>query len=1167
MIKRQILSSVGVIGLAGGLMASPAFASEAEEDSESISLEAQGSFEGFRLEPSAPAITMPDMASVRARRTEVQLNTATAAPIDSFAGFQIEPRSALGPNIDFDVLLNTYITEGSTTDDIEQEIFVRDDVGLEASFDAEDTQPSVVQLFFRDNATQGVSLNCTGTVINPRTILTAAHCLNSRGSESYGLPETGAPSSILVGTGPDTSSRIFATIIDGVGYAEGGAAASTDVVIHPSANLENGALPFPFADIALIAVDAPITDVPAMPILLSPLTQLTHVVQVGYGSFGTGLGGPGAGSNLLRRVGENMLGAVASFADFDDAVFANFAPTAELGAITQTYYWTDFDWPDRDAFGFEGCTITPAGIEPCSLGNILATDWFEGDALPREVATAPGDSGSPLIVDELYEFPVATAVLSGGRNFFRSFLIEQLGFDNTYGDISFYNPIYPFFEFITQNTSYKYVSAKRGSGRWSDPNRWTQELDPGFFIDDGTGTLVNAIPEGEEDGIFDTGPNVGIIAGTDISDFPEIVSPFGPQPGDPNFGSELPESSVLLGPGSTGFVPNNTDGTPGTAFENPAQYFDVFLNRFGRTRVDMDVEIDKLTIDNAFASFVLPRQYDFTTVIGYEQLNGISKIDGTLNAGIVATFGGIFEGTGTVTTDAFFNLGGAVAPAGLFRTGTLTVDGAYVQASEGTLLANARFTRRRNTSDLLSITGDANLAGNLIVGATGRPRFGDEVTVLSANSIIGNFEDTLLISRSPLLFAESRVEGGDVIVSVDAVRLSDLFSNFGNLRSLGQALDTLRFGGRFTEFTGLFDVIDGAGVDTLVPTLSSLTPVGAFSQSTIATNFSQRFTGQLGQRTLSLRGANKAAAGFSSAGNAAFAIAGTNPQDAGKLGFFSTVSGSFLASAEERNTGANAFEEAAFTQAGELTLGSDLRVSDNFAVGFAMTSIRNSGANAGAAFRPDDTSVAGAAYAAAQFGQGFADMYVGFSRQNYGAERAASGDFALAYSSAQGAAEGRQTFGGMRVGYAIDVVPGFEFGPVASIDYVRSDIGGYDEFGAGAFGLSIHGRDFTSVGSKVGLMGSLDTRLGRTSALSAFGSVAYARELADTQDVVTASFFGAPDVPFSIVNELDGDWVSVNAGVELSLGNRFSLSASGTSDMGRGVLTNNQGRVTMSWKF
>ena len=1121
MMKRHILSSVGVIGLAGGLMASPAFASEAENESEEISLEAQGTFQGFRIEPSGPRIALPDFVRITPRNAAAELEAVPVPPTP--------------------------------------EIIARDDVGLDGSVDVNDTQPSVVQLFSQRNSDGGIFFNCTGTVINPRTILTAAHCLNARSSEAYGLPETGAERTVVVSTGVDSSTRLFNYLGTGNGYGAGGVALSTDVIIHPSSNIDDGALPFPWADVALVALDEPITDVPAMPILLSPLTELTHVIQVGYGGFGTAATGD-IGIGFLRRVGENQLGAVASSADLIDAVFPAFAPAATtFGTTSQALYFTDFDNPDRVAPGEDSCTFTGTNISCPSLQAVLDIDWFDGDALPNEVATAGGDSGSPLIADELGGPPVVTGVLSGGFDFF--------GVGNTYSDISFYNPLYPFFEFITENTPYKYVSAKAGFGVWSDPTHWTQDLDPGFLIDDGTGTLVNGIPDGSEEGVYETGPKLGTILGQDISGNADLDSIILPPEGTPNFGANIPESSVLLGPGSTGFVPNNTDGTPGTSFENPAQYFDVFLNRPGLTVVDMDVEIDKLTLDHVFTGFVLPEEYTFTSIIGFEQFNGLSVIDGNLNAGLVAQFGGLLEGTGTITTPAYFNISGGVAPGGLGSIGTLTVDGAYVQTSGGTFIAEGQFNGRNKASDLLSVTGDASLAGTLIYVGTRGVRFGQEATVVSANSVVGDFDDVFLIANSPLLFAETRVDGGDVIVEINALRLRDLFSGSRNLSSLGAALDAIRFGGNFDNFTGLFDVIDGAGIDTLVPTLSSLTPVSAFNQSFVANNFSQRFTGQLAQRTLSLRGANGAAAGFSSAGNAAFAIAGTNPQDAGKLGFFSTVSGSFLVSAAERNTGANAFEEAAFTQAGELTLGADMRVSDNFAVGFAMTNIRNSGANAGAGFRPDDTSVAGAAYAAAQFGQGFADMYVGFSSQNLGAERASAGDFALAYTSARGAAEGRQTFGGMRVGYAIDVAPGFEFGPVASVDYVRSNIGGYDEIGAGAFGLSIHGRDFTSLGSKVGLMGALDTKLGRTSTLSAFGSVAYARELADTQDVVTANFFGAPEAPFSIVNELDGDWVSINAGIEMALGNHLSVSASGTSDIGRGVLTNNQGRMTVSWKF
>ncbi|TRD10413.1 autotransporter domain-containing protein [Erythrobacter insulae] len=1123
--RLKYLMSVGVIGLAGGLSAAPALANDTdEEETETIALEARGTFEGIRIEARLSDLALPELGELPDFRIARNLDAVPVPPTP--------------------------------------EILSRDDVGLSGSVDVNNTQPSVVQMFIQNNLTGGVFFNCTGSVINARTIMTAAHCLNSSSSESYGTPGA-ADQAVLISTGVDSSTRLFEYLGSGANYAEGGVATSTDVIIHPSSNLDEGGLPFPWADIALIAVDTPITDVPALPILLTPLTELTHVVQVGYGTFGTASDG-NQGIGFLRRVGENMLGALASPSDLGDAFFSAFAPTANFGFETQAFYFTDFDNPDRTQAQIDGCTFTPFGASCVDLDAVRAIDYFDDDALPNEVATAGGDSGSPLIADELYAFPIAVGVLSGGFDFF--------GVPEGYGDISFYNPLYPFFEFITQNTPYKYVSAVEGDGVWSDPTHWTQDLDPGFFVDDGTGTLVNGIPAGSEPGVYEAGPKLGTILGIDISEFPTDPSPFLPPEGTPNFGGELPTSSVLLGPGSTGFVPQNTDGTPGISFANPAQYFDVILNRAGTTTVDLDVEVDKLSLDNGDARFVLPEEYSFTSLIGYEQLNGRAQFDGTLNAGTVALFGGIASGTGTVRTDAFFNLAGAVAPGGLDEIGTLTIEGPYIQTAAAALLTNAKFRGKNITSDLLSIVGDASLGGGLLIDAIGRPQFGSRYIVLSADSIVGNFDQVVLNAPSPVLIASTRVDGGNVIVEIDALPLSLMFNRSSrnpsrNLSSVGGALDTLRFGGRYAEFAGLFDIIDNTGFNTLIPTLSSLTPYNAFNQSAIANSFSQRFTGQLGQRTLSLRGASKGAAGFSAGGNAAFAIAETNPQDTGKLGFFSTASGVFLVSAEERSSGNNALEEAAFTQAGELTVGTDVRVSDTLSFGFAMTNIRNSGGNTGTRQRLDDTSVSGAFYGAAQSGKAFADMYVGFSDQTFGVQRQSQGDFALAYANAQASAEGSQTFAGLRLGYAFDVAPGLEVGPVASVDYVQSDIGGYDEFGAGQFGLSIRDRSFTSAGGKIGLMGALETGLGRSGSLSAFGSVAYARELADTQDVVTANFFGAADVPFSIFNDLDAQWVSVNAGAEMAFANRMSVSVSATSDLGRGVLTNNQGRVSLNWRF
>ncbi|MEM6266673.1 MAG: trypsin-like serine protease, partial [Pseudomonadota bacterium] len=588
MRKVHFMLSAAAIGLASG-MASPALASDSSSGEETIALEARGTFSGFRLEPRLPTIDAPAQAVLPDFMTPRNYEAVPVPPTP--------------------------------------EIIARDDVGLDGSVDVNNTQPSVVQLFVQDNLTGGIFFNCTGTVINPRTILTAAHCLNGVSSEAYGVPGT-ADEAVLVATGVDTAPRFINYLIDGSSYSAGGLATSTDVIIHPSANLDDGALPFPWADIALVALDEPITDVPSMPILLTPLDELTHVVQVGYGGIGTAATGD-LGIGFLRRVGENMLGALASPADLIDTAFPFFAPSATtVGETSQAYYFTDFDNPFRTPEEEAGCVSTGTGISCDSFDAVRAIDWFDGDALPNEVATAGGDSGSPLIADELGGPPVVTAVLSGGFDFF--------GIGNTYSDISFYNPLYPFFEFITENTPYKYVSAKAGNGNWSDPNHWTQDLDPGFLIDDGTGTLVNGVPTGSEPGVYETGPKLGTILGVDISGNAGDQTFFLPPEGTPNFGGNLPESSVLLGPGSTGFVPNNTDGTPGVSFDAPAQYFDVILNRPGRTKANIDVEIDRLTLANADASFFLPDQNTFTTIIGYEQFNGEARIEGTFNAGLVA---------------------------------------------------------------------------------------------------------------------------------------------------------------------------------------------------------------------------------------------------------------------------------------------------------------------------------------------------------------------------------------------------------------------------------------------------------------------------------------------------------------------------------------------------
>ena len=1113
MIRQSLLLSTGVSAILMGMAAAPAAAQSVADDESVIDSEAQGTFDGFE-------------------------STST-----------IVIRAVEKTNLDFNV----------TDIQPSERLIVRDDVGVGFG-DPTNSQPSVVHLFQQVNATGGVFFNCTGTVINPRTVLTAAHCLNAssaglatRSSEAYGSQDSGAERTVLVATGQSSAGRLFDYLDFGSSYSEGGLASSTDVIIHPTGNLDNEGLGFAWADVALIALDEPITDVPYLPLLLTPLSELTHVLQVGYGTNGVGSGTGPTGSSFLRRVGENMLGLVGSTGDFVGGVFPAFAPASQtLGFESQAFYWTDFDNPDRTAEEQAGCDFPGFTISCDSLASVLAIDYFDGDALPLEAGTAPGDSGSPLIVDELYDQQVVTAVLSGGFDFF--------GLGNVYSDVSFYTPLYPFFEFLSENTPYKYVSAIEGDGNWSDSSHWTQDLDPGFLIDDGTGTLVNGIPGGNEPGIFEAGPKLGSVLGTDISGNTTAITP-----GFEGIDTSIPESSVLLGAGSTGFVPNNTDGTPGIAFDDPAQYFDVLLTAAGTTTVDIDVEIDRLTVDGNDTRFVLTPNKTFTSIIGVEQYRGETVINGQLNAGNLILFGGQLGGRGTIDTGIFFNVAGGLFVGGQNKVDTLTVNGDFVNTSGGFVVVDVN----RKSADVLEINGDAVISGTLAVLPNGsfKNSFGSQYTVLTADTIDGSFDDVATLSNSPVLYFDQVVNADSIAIEVKARSIAGIVGQDSMLSSLGSTLDGLRSSGRYAQFSDLFSVVDGAGFDTFGATLLGLTPISGFAQTETSNSFARRFTGQIAQRTLTLRGASEAAAGFSSSGSASFAQAGAAPTTDKKLGFFGSVSGSFLDDAETRNSGVSAIEQAAFSDAGEITLGADYKLSDTLSIGMAVSNVRDSASNIAASQPTSNESVSTAIYAAFGTGSSFADVYVGYSDQRFGLERGAQGLLEEQFRSAFGVADGTQTMAGVRAGYAFEPATGMTVGPVASLDYMRSDLEGYSEAGAGSFGLQIRDRAYTSVGAKMGLMGELNVNLGQKNKLSAFGSVAYARELGDTQDIVTASFAGAADLPFSITRELAQDWVAVNAGANLALSDRFSTQLSVTSDMGRQELSNHQGRVSLNWKF
>ena len=98
-------------------------------------------------------------------------------------------------------------------------------------------------------------------------------------------------------------------------------------------------------------------------------------------------------------------------------------------------------------------------------------DWYPGDALRHEAGTAGGESGSALFADKIFSRPLITGVLSGGW-------IENVAAPvaNGYGDVSYYNPLFLFRDWLVENNPYVYASAKNGNGNWSDTAHRVQNI-------------------------------------------------------------------------------------------------------------------------------------------------------------------------------------------------------------------------------------------------------------------------------------------------------------------------------------------------------------------------------------------------------------------------------------------------------------------------------------------------------------------------------------------------------------------------------------------------------------------------------------------------------------------------------------------------------------------
>lgn len=1032
---------------------------------------------------------------------------------------------------------------------------------------------------------------CTGTLINPRTVLFAAHCVNDADPGVYGAGSGGSAigwgfeANIGSDNAPGEVDELDLWLYgDGAGVRPhqtnvGKAFYNGNYVSYDPTSLEPNAASFLYGDVATSSLDTPAANVPTWALLFSqlPATPITangtgyHVTIAGYGRNGTGTSGA-QDVDFRRRVAENMLGALTSIDTFE-GLFGGGG-----GGLVQNLYWTDFDDPLRGT----------AGVAPYDFNA------FTDDALPNEGSTAGGDSGGPLILDQTFAKSVLIGVLSGG---YGGFYNDQP--EDGYGAVSFYQPLYLYWNWIAANNYYHYVGAKSGDGDWADPNHWVTNLDPSYHVI-ANGELVNGVPDAPGGGNV-AGPGFGEICNF-ASDCLDVASgevtsrnnqksanqigqvgnhkgyaklPAGQATaGEQPVGAvgALPAATLVNGlPGASGFVPNNYDGDRRTR-QKPT-YFDVTLGAAGKTTLSSMVEIDRFTMAHGGAMLDIQAGGSLTSLISITQGTGTMQVNGTLTTpGDYFMLTGGLNGTGVITTPYFTSTAGTISPGATGNVGSigkLTFRGNTVFASGTTYLVDLG---AQGTSDqIVVVAGDtaggaANVGGRLVVSSTPGTVLQDGSTyrvLTSQNGVTGAF---IKPEVSAIISSELSYLANAVDLKLNVGKYADVVDPASAVQTSYAAMMDGDRAGAYSDLAGLYSSLDMQSVDAIrgffdgaAPRNETLRTATSLAASAATDRlYRQRIhsiqpgmaSGKLEVSGIPLPTASGEGTAVAETGQTMAELA----DDASGYLVAGYLNGSSLPMAGVSSAGRDQFS------GWYAAVGLEKAVSHQATLGFGLSYTDVNGTTAVGAQQAGSRLVQGTLYGAlATDSRLRLDLRLSAGLLATDSKRSVTLEatpYALTsdQNSVTFAAEG---------GFGFDLAKGDRISivPRASLRYESIGFGQLVERG-GPMALAIEREAYQALESRVGM--SLASKAGK---VRAYLELNYAHDFLDQAKTFGASFAGGKTIAPFALGLTDNDWAEINGGLSFGLGGGSTFSIEADSTLFRSDLRSQSYRGRMNIEF